>query len=128
MTFVVNGYRLVELVEDPAAVEIALTRLANLLSAGETHMQHLGRQDLAGRFSQLSRQLHADGTAIDDTFDEAFRELTTEAADACETAAGPHGLESPDDPNTDLYQALSWSVTNLVIVRIGGHGTIDHTA
>lgn len=126
VTFEVNGYRMSELIEDPAAVELALTRLAQVLTNARTHMQHLGRNDLAGRLDELSRELQTSGTGIDDTFDHALREVTSAAADACEQASGPDDLQSPDDPNTQLYKALSWSVLDLVIIRIGGYGTIEH--
>ncbi|TCC64522.1 hypothetical protein E0H73_09050 [Kribbella pittospori] len=126
MIFEVNGYRLSHLVKDPAAVDLALTRLAVLLADARTHMQQLDRHDLADRLDELSRQLQTQGAAIDDTFDEAFREVTDAAAEACETAAGPDGMQTLDDPNAHLYQALTWGVVHLVVIRIGGHGTLEH--
>jgi hypothetical protein len=68
MTFDVNGYRLSDLVRDPAVVELVLARLAELLADTRTHMQQLGRHDLADRLDELSCQLQTGGAAIDDTF------------------------------------------------------------
>ena len=122
VSFVVNGYRLSNLVKDPAAVEFALARLAELLADTRRHMLQLGRHDVADRLDELARELEAAGAAIDDTFDDAFREVTTAAADACENAWG-----AEDDPNAQAYEALTWCLVDLVVVRIGGFGTIEHS-
>ncbi|MBC6462267.1 hypothetical protein [Actinomadura sp. HBU206391] len=126
MTFEVNGYRLSELVRDPVAVERSLADLGKVLAAARTRMTHLGRHDLADRLDALSRQLQASEEVIDDAFDHAFKEVTGAAADACAEAAGPDGIRSPDDRNAHIYQALTWGLVDLVTVRIGGHGTIEH--
>jgi hypothetical protein len=126
VTFEVNGYLLADLVKDPARVERSLADLAKVLADARAHMRQLGRHDLANRFDDLSRQLRASGKAIDDAFDHAFKEVTGAAADACADAAGPGSMRSPDDPNALIYQALTWSLVDLVTIRIGGHGTIVH--
>ncbi|MGW4844481.1 hypothetical protein [Nocardia brasiliensis] len=126
MTFEVNGYRLSELRKDPAAVENALADLAQMLLDAREHMEQIGRPDLADHLDELSRQLHVSGTQIDDNFDDAFREITGAAADPCRAAAGPDGMRTPKDPNEQIYRALTWGLVALVIVRIGGVGTILH--
>jgi hypothetical protein len=35
-------------------------------------------------------------------------------------------MRSPDDPNGQIYLALTWSIVDLVVVRVGGYGTIEH--
>ncbi|MEU8342115.1 hypothetical protein AB0C74_10490 [Spirillospora sp. NPDC048832] len=127
MTFEVNGYRLSALVRDPEAVERARADLAKVLTDARVHMSHVGRSDLAERLDGLFRQLHASGPAIDDTFDHAFREVTDAAAEACVEAAGPSGMRAADDRNAQIYLALSWSLVDLVTVRVGGHGTLEHS-
>lgn len=91
-------------------------------------MGRLGRDDLATRLAELSRQLRVSGAAIDRAFDEAFRELSSECATACTDAAGPRGMETAHDRNGQMYWALAWSIVDVVIIRIGGIGVIAHSA
>lgn len=123
MTFEVNGYHLSDLVTDPAAVERSLADLVKALADARAHMTQLGRDDLADRLDDLCRQLQASGNTIDDAFDRAFNEVASAAADACTDAAGPGGLRSPDDRNAQIHQALSWSLIDMAVVRVGGRGT-----
>lgn len=121
-----NGYPLSELDRDPAMVERSLASLAKILADALVHMTRLGRYDLAHRLDDLSRQLQASGQAIDDSFDRSFREVTGAAADACKDAAGPGGRRTAGDKNAEMWQALIWSVVDMVTVRVGGRWHLVH--
>ncbi|MFI9508269.1 hypothetical protein [Nocardia sp. NPDC052566] len=112
--------------KDPAAVDRALADLAELLANSRRRMTEIGRHEVADRLGDLSARLQTMGAAIDDSFDLDFRAVTESAAEACVEAAGPDGMRSPDDPNGAIYRGLVWGVVDLVIVRIGGFGTIEH--
>jgi hypothetical protein len=126
VTFEVNGYRLSHLVKDPAAVQRSLADLVKVLADTGEYLASLGRTDLTARLNHLADQLEARGESIDDAFHDAFIAVTGEAEDACVEAAGPDGMRSPNDKNSDIYRALGWSIADLVVVRIGGYGTIEH--
>jgi len=126
VTFEVNGYRLSHLVKDPVAVQRSLADLVKVLTDTSEHMVSLGRTGVAARLDHLAVQLQARGESIDDAFHDAFIAVTGEAGDACVEAAGPDGMRSPNDKNIGIYHALSWSIADLVVVRIGGYGTIEH--
>ncbi|GAA4614577.1 hypothetical protein GCM10023195_63700 [Actinoallomurus liliacearum] len=102
-----NGYRLSELVEDPVAVERSLARLAKVLVDAQAHVIQRGPPDLADHLADLTRRLRADGDAIDDAFDHAFREVTSAAADACTEAVRRSGISSPEDGEARMYQVLT---------------------
>jgi hypothetical protein len=126
VVFEVNGYRLLHLVKDPVAVQRSLAHLVTVLVDTGEHMVSLGRPDLAARLNHLAGQIAARGESIDDAFHDAYLAVTEEAGDACVEAAGSDGMRSPHDKNTDIYHALGWSVVDLVVVRVGGYGTIEH--
>ena len=126
VTFEVNGYRLSALVKDPAEVERSLTSLAKVLTEARAHMAQIGRRDLADRLGGLSCRLQTSGEAIDDAFDHAYKEVVRAATDVCSEVARPGGMRSPDDRNTQIYGALTWSLLDLVTVRVGGRGTFVH--
>lgn len=126
MTFEVNGYVLADLVKDPAMVERSLASLARVLADAQVHMTQLRRHNLADRLDDLSRQLQASGKEIDDAFDRSLKVAAVAGADACAEAAGPGGVNSPDNRNAQIYKALSWSLVDLVTVRVGGRGTFVH--
>jgi hypothetical protein len=126
VAFEVNGYRLSHLVRDPAAVERSRSTLVRVLAATRDHMTRLGRHDLANGLDDLLGRLQEGGWEGGDAFHHTFTELTGAAADACREAAGPEGMRAPDDVNVAVYRELTWSLVDLAVVRIGGHGTVEH--
>jgi hypothetical protein len=125
VTFEVNGYRLSHLVKDPVVVQRSLADLAQVLTDTREHMVSLDRTDLAARLDHLAAELEARGESIDDAFHDAYIAVTDEAGDACVEAAGSDGMRF-QNKNAEIYRALGWSLMDLVVVRIGGYGTIEH--
>lgn len=128
MAFTVNGYRLSSLTKNPAAVQDSLHRLSEVLATAHDHLARIGRQDLAAQLAALAPRLQTMGESIDATFDRDFRAVTDAAATACVEATDPTGMQSPHDPNSQIYWQLTWSLVHLVTIRIGGVGTIDHSS
>ncbi|WP_405493217.1 hypothetical protein [Nocardia sp. NBC_00511] len=127
MAFMVNGYRLRSLTKDPAAVQDSLHRLAEVLAAARDHMAHIGRQHLADQLADLTDRLQTMGESIDTAFDRDFRAVTDAAATACVEAAGPNGMQSPNNPNGPIYWELAWAIVHVVTIRVGGVCAIEHS-
>jgi hypothetical protein len=125
MVFEVNGYRLTTLDKDPELVRETIEKLAVLLSDARGYLTDIGRADLAATAADLAVRLDRDRENIDDAFD---REMAALAAAGCQAAVEAGGDDAMRSANrhSALYERLAWSNVDLVIIRIGGVGTLAH--
>ena len=89
-------------------------------------MAGLGRHDVADRLQDLAHTLQTDGAEVDDLVDPDYREITAMAGDVCMEAAGPESNAGAAEASLRICSARGWSIADLVVVRIGGPGTLEH--